>query len=185
VTTREALPEPAADRIPGALRPLHALSVLANRGLAVAAGIALAAMTLFTVLDVVLRGLGRPVAGSFEVIGWLSAVAVSLALGYTQAHRGHVAMTLLTDALRGRGAALLDALNAIAALVLYVIVAWVVIGYGQTLQESGSLSETLKALVYPWVYVVAIGFMALALTLLVDALLALVRLFRPTDRARA
>lgn len=109
---------------------------------------------------------------------------MSLALGYTQAHRGHVAMTLLTDALRGRSAALLETLNAIAALVLYVIVAWVLVGYGQTLQESGSLSETLKALVYPWVYVVAIGFMALALTLLVEALLALVRLFGPAEQAR-
>lgn len=68
MTDQEAT-DPVTDPIPGALRPLHALSVLVNRGLAVVAGISLAAMTLFTTLDVVLRGLGRPVAGSFEVIG--------------------------------------------------------------------------------------------------------------------
>ena len=167
--------------IPGPLRPLHGLSMLLNRGLAVLAGIALAVLTLLTVADVVMRAFGRPIAGSFEVIGWLSAVALALALGYTQAHRGHVAMTLVTDLLRGRGAALLDALNSLAALVLFAIVAWVVIRYGQTLQESGSLSETLKALVYPWVFVVAAGFVVLALTLLVDLLLALARLFGPGE----
>ena len=135
------------------------------------------------VADVVKRALGRPIAGSFEVIGWLSAVALALALGYTQAHRGHVAMTLLTDALPDRGKSALDVLNSAAGLVLFSIVAWVVLRYGQTLQESGSLSETLKALVYPWVYVVAVGFVALALSLLVDTLLALARTVRPAAGA--
>lgn len=171
----------SARRIPGPLRPLHGLSMMLNRGLAVLAGIALAALTLLTVADVVMRAMGRPIAGSFEVIGWLSAVALTLALGHTQAHRGHVAMTLVTDLLRGRSAALVDALNSLAALVLFGIVAWVVIGYAQNLQDSGSLSETLKAVVYPWVYVVAAGFVVLALTLLVDMLLALARLFGPGE----
>jgi TRAP-type C4-dicarboxylate transport system permease small subunit len=165
--------------IPGPLSRLRSLSVLLNRALAAVAGVALVAVTFFTVADVLMRAFGRPIAGSFEVIGWLSAVSLALALGYTQAHRGHVAMTLVTDFLRGRMAALLDAFNALAALALFGLVAWVLVGYGQTLQESGSLSETLKVLVYPWVYVVAAGFVALALTLLVDTLLALVRLLRP------
>jgi TRAP-type C4-dicarboxylate transport system permease small subunit len=175
--TQEALQGP----VPRALRALHALSRLANRGLAAVAGLALVAMTLFTVLDVAMRSLGRPIAGSFEVIGWLSAVALALALGYTQAHRGHVAMTLLTDALRGRAAAFVDFVTSLASLVLFAIVAWVVVRYGQTLHAGGSLSETLKALVYPWVYVVSLGFVALALTLLVDALEALVRIARPVS----
>ncbi len=165
--------------VPGPLRPLRRLSAVLNRGFAGVAGIALVLLTFFTVADVVMRALGRPIAGSFEVIGWLSAVALALALGYTQAHRGHVAMTLLTDALPDRGKSAMDALNSLAALVLFGLVAWVVVRYGQTLQESGSLSETLKALVYPWVYFVALGFVALALTLLVDTLLALAKLFRP------
>ncbi len=165
--------------IPIALRRLHRASVFLNRALAAVAGVALVAVTFFTVADVVMRFFGRPIAGSFEVIGWLSAVSLALALGYTQAHRGHVAMTLVTDLLRGRSAAFLDALNSLAALVLFGLVAWVLVRYGQTLQESGSLSETLKALVYPWVYVVAAGFVSLALTLLLDALIALARVARP------
>src|SRR5690606_28528289 len=130
--------------IPIALRRLHRASALLNRALAAVAGVALVAVTFFTVADVVMRFFGRPIAGSFEVIGWLSAVSLALALGYTQGHRGHVAVTLVTDLLRGRSAAFLDALNSLAALVLFGLVAWVLVRYGQTLQESGSLSETLK-----------------------------------------
>jgi len=171
--------------IPIALRRLHRASALLNRALAAVAGVALVAVTFFTVADVVMRFFGRPIAGSFEVIGWLSAVSLALAVGYTQGHRGHVAVTLVTDLLRGRSAAFLDALNSLAALVLFGLVAWVLVRYGQTLQESGSLSETLKVLVYPWVYVVAAGFVSLALTLLLDALVALARVARPqVDAAR-
>jgi len=168
-------PELRAGRL-RALRPLHAASEVLNRALAAAAGVALIAMMAFTVADVALRSAGRPVAGSFEVIGWLSAVAMALALGYAQLHRGHVAMTLLTDRLNGRAAAFVDALTSLASLALFAAVAWYVVRYGQTLQASGSLSETLKALVHPWVFVVAIGFVGLTLALLVDALRSLARL---------
>lgn len=162
-----------ADGTPGAL---DALAARINRALAVAAGIALAAMMLFTAADVLLRSLGRPVAGSFEVIGWLSASAMALSLGYVQLHRGHVAMTLVSDRLSGRPRALLDAANALLSLALFGAAAWFVVRYAGTLQDSGSLSETLKVIVYPWVYVVGVGFAGLALALLTDLLRCLQRL---------
>ncbi|UCE30974.1 MAG: TRAP transporter small permease subunit [Burkholderiales bacterium] len=151
------------------LRLLERASGIANRALAWFAGLALLAMMLFTVTDVAKRTLGRPVAGSFEVIGWLSASAMSLAVGYAQLHRSHVAMTLLSMRLRGRAAAWVEALTSLLSLGLFVAVAWYVAGYAQVLQATGSLSETLKAIVYPWVYVVALGFTGLVLALLLDA----------------
>ena len=49
----------------------------------------------FTALDVVMRALGRPIAGSVEIIGWLAAASMALVLGDVQVNRGHVAVTLL------------------------------------------------------------------------------------------
>ena len=159
------------------MKALDALSSLMNRAMAAVAGVALIAMMLFTVADMILRGLGRPVAGSYEVIGWLSATAMALALGYAQLHRGHVTIDLVVRMLGPRTRALVDAVVGLASLLLFVAVAWYVGSYGIVLHESGSLSETLKAIVYPWVYVVAVGCAGLALALLADFVRALARAF--------
>lgn len=157
------------------MKALDTLAAFGNRALAIVAGIALIAMMFFTVADMVLRGLGHPVAGSYEVIGWLSAVAMALALGYAQLHKGHVAIDLLVEWLPSRTRAVVDVITTLASLLLFAAVAWYVAGYGLVLHESGSLSETLKAIVYPWVYVVALGCAGLALALLADFVRALAR----------
>lgn len=166
---------------------LERLNASVNRVLAWIAGLALIAMMMFTVADMVLRGFGHPVAGSYEVIGWLSAASMALALGYTQLHRGHVAIDLVVERLPGRGRASVDVATSLMSLLLFTAVAWYVARYGVVLHETGSLSETLKAIVYPWVYVVAIGCAGLALALLVDFLRAVGRLVsgRPTDAPSA
>lgn len=146
-----------------------------DRALTAAAGLAMVAMLLFTAVDVGLRLVGRPIPGSFEVTGWLSAAAMALALGHAQAHRSHVAMTLCSARLRGRAAAALELLNGLMALALFTLVAVHVVGYGHTLQQTGSLSETLRVAVHPWVYVVGIGFAGLVLALAADVIDALRR----------
>ncbi len=162
--------EPAASDKP--LPLLDTFSNIVNRALAFAAGVALAAMMLFSVTDMVLRSVGHTVAGSYEVIGWLSACAMALALGSVQQHRGHVSMDLMVVRFGPRLRAAVELLSSLLSLLLFTTVAWFVTVYGQVLQESGSLSETLRAIVYPWVYVVALGSAGLALALLIDFLRA-------------
>lgn len=158
------------------MRLLERFNERVNGAMAWLAGLALIAMMLFTVADMVLRALGRPVAGSYEVIGWLSAAAMALALGYTQVHRGHVAIDLLTTRLQGPVRAAIELVMSLLALLLFAAVAWYLARYGRVLHQTGSLSETLKAIVYPWVYVVAAGAAGLALALLVDFLKSAMRL---------
>lgn len=156
----------------GPLYLLDRLSFYVNEGLAWTAAFILAAMMLFAVADMVLRGFGITVAGSYEVVGWLSAAAMALALGTVQRHRGHVAMELMVVKLGHRSRAVVEALMALMSLLLFVAVAWYVARYGRVLHETGSLSETLRVIVHPWVYLVAVGCAGLALALLLDFLRA-------------
>ena len=163
--------QPGADVAPGGvIHLLDRASALLNEGLAWAAAAMLGAMMLFSVADMVMRGFGVTVAGSYEVIGWLSAAAMALALGTVQRHKGHVAMELVVVKMGRRSRALTDASMALISLVLFAIVAFYVVRYGRVLHETGSLSETLRIIVYPWVYVVALGCAGLTLALLVDFL---------------
>lgn len=159
------------------LRTLDVVCGTVNRAMAWFAGLALVAMMFFIVGDVVLRTMGRPVAGSFEIIGWLSASAMALSLGYVQMHRGHVAMTLITARQQGRVLAALEVVTHAVSLLLFAVVVWYVGRYGLTLYETGSLSETLRVVVYPWVVLVGVGFAGLTLALFLDVVRAIVRLF--------
>ncbi len=163
--------QPGAGAAPGGV--IHLLDraiFFLNEGLAWAAAALLGAMMLFSVTDMVMRGLGVTVAGSYEVIGWLSAAAMALALGTVQRHKGHVAMELAVVKMGRRSRALTETVMALISLALFAIVAFHVARYGRVLHETGSLSETLRVIVYPWVYVVALGCAGLTLALLVDFL---------------
>ena len=53
---------------------------------------------------------------------------------------------------------------------LFVVVTWNVFLHAGVLWETGSLSETMKVIVYPWVYLVSLGCAGLTLALFVDFL---------------
>ncbi|WP_418317074.1 TRAP transporter small permease [Piscinibacter sakaiensis] len=173
-TTGAATPRTAEAGLPpdGPLPPLDRLIRVINRALVFLAGIALAAMMLVAVADMVLRRFGITMAGSYEVIGWLSAAAMALALGAVQQQRGHVGIELVIDRLGPKLRSAVDLLMSLLALLLFAATSWYLTAYGFTLQETGSLSETLRAVVYPWVYVVAAGAAGLTLALLADFLRA-------------
>jgi TRAP-type C4-dicarboxylate transport system permease small subunit len=169
--------QPGAGGAPGGV--VHALdraSAWLNEGLARGAALMLGAMMLFSVVDMVARGFGVTIAGSYEVIGWMSAAAMALALGTVQRHKGHVAMELFVVKLGSRNRALVEAAMALMSLALFAVTAFYVMRYGRTLHETGSMSETLRVIVYPWVYVVGLGCTGLTLALLVDLLRSLAAL---------
>jgi len=154
------------------LHLLDRLDSYVNEGLAWAAGLTLGLMMVFAVADMVLRGFGITVAGSYEVIGWLSAAAMALALGTVQRHRGHVAMELVVVKLGHLSRAVVEMLTSLGSLLLFAAATWYVARYGRVLHETGSLSETLRVIVHPWVYLVAVGCAGLTLALLLDFLRA-------------
>ncbi|UCD80283.1 MAG: TRAP transporter small permease [Desulfobacterales bacterium] len=149
---------------------LDRYSSILNRWLAFVAGFSMVAMVLVTVGEMVLRMFGRPMAGTIETIGWLAAVTTAFALGYTQVHQGHVSIDLFTRRLGSRSQVAVSMLVNLISAALFVIVTWNVFRYAGVLRETGSLSETMKVIVYPWVYLVSLGCAGLTLALLVDFL---------------
>ena len=147
---------------------LDRISALLNKGLAFVAGCCLIAMMLVTVGEMVSRMFGNPMAGTVETIGWLAAVTTAFALGYTQIHQGHVSIDLFTNRLNPRLRAVINILVYLASTALFMVVTWNIFRHADVLKQSGSLSETMKVIVYPWVYLVSLGCAGLTLALLVD-----------------
>lgn len=152
----------------GLIRLLERASAGLNKVLVWIAALMLGAMMLFAVADMIARQAGVAFGGSYEVIGWMSAAAMALALGTVQRDKGHVAMDLFVARLGRRSRALVDASMAALSFALFATVSFTVLRYGLVLHDSGSMSETLRVIVYPWVYVVGAGCAGLALALLAD-----------------
>ena len=147
---------------------LNRFNTVLNRGLAFVAGLSLIAMMLVTVGEMAFRMFGHPMAGTVETIGWLAAVTTAFALGYTQINQGHVSIDLFINRIAPRPRATVSMLVHLASTVLFMVITWNVFRHAGVLKQSGSLSETMKVIVYPWVYLVSLGCAGLTLALLID-----------------
>ena len=125
---------------------------------------------LLTCADVVMRFFGRPIPGTYELVGYFGAVIVAFALAYTSVERGHIAVTMLVDHLPRRPRHVVEALGAMAGAALFGLLAWQSLVYAADLRESGDVSLTLGVPTWPFVSCIVAGSAVLALVLLVDAL---------------
>ena len=63
------------------------------------AGVVLALMMAVTLVDVILRNLGRPIVGILEIISFCGAVVVGFALPYATWRKAHVCVDTLVEKL--------------------------------------------------------------------------------------
>lgn len=132
------------------------------------AGAAIVAMTLLTTADVVLRLFRLPIPGTYELVSFFSAVSVSFAMAHTCVEKGHIAVSVLVQNLPPRGQALIDSLTSALSLLLFALIAWRSILYGENLRLAGEISPTLQLPFYPFVFGIGISSAAVCLVLLAE-----------------
>ncbi|MBU4277325.1 MAG: TRAP transporter small permease [Proteobacteria bacterium] len=106
-------------------------------------GLCLVAMMALTCLDVVLRATGSPLEGAVELVAWLGALVLALALPQTQARHGHVGLMSLVQRLPRRSSATVQTLAAGGSLALCGAAAWQSWVYAGQLMASNEISMTL------------------------------------------
>jgi TRAP-type C4-dicarboxylate transport system permease small subunit len=153
---------------------LEALNAYINKALVVLGGIAILALMTLATGNVVLRTFHLPFRGTYEIVSFLGAVVIAFALGFTQKAKSNIVVDILSEKFPSALASVLDKLANIVIMVFFLIVAWQVYVYGMKIYESHEVSETLKVIFYPFVFMVSLGFAALSFTGFVDLLKALV-----------
>jgi TRAP-type C4-dicarboxylate transport system permease small subunit len=146
------------------------------------AGAAIVSMMLLTCIDVVLRlavtayheyhwvflAPFRPIAGTYELVCFMGAVAVSFAMAHTSVERGHVAVSLVVRLLPERTQGLIDTITSGFGFILFALLTWRSVLYGNHLRASGEVSLTLQLPFYPFVYGIGFAAAVVCLVLLVD-----------------
>ncbi len=147
---------------------LERFSELLRRGLMIAGGVSLLALTLLATMNVALRIFQIPVGGTYEVVSFLGAIVTAGALGYTQKRKDHIVVDILSEKFPAPVKRVLDRVSYTITFLFFSVVSWQTFVYGKRLLRTGELSETLKIAYYPFVFLVGIGFAVLALTILLD-----------------
>ena len=133
-------------------------------------GTFLVAMVLLTCANIFSRNVWVPIKGTFELMGYFGAVVTAFALGYTQFHKGHIAVDVLINTFSDKTRKLLQIVNNGVCSVFFGIAAWQIAVKANTLMNTGEVTETLRIIYYPFTYAVAFGCLVLALVMLTDLL---------------
>lgn len=146
-----------------------------NRVLMTIGGVALLCLMLVAAGNVLLRVIGYPVHGAVEIEGFLGAILIAFALSESQKKGDHIMVEIFNKKFPPALLLAIESFKLIVCIGFFAIVAWQVYLWGARVKESGELSETLKIAYYPIVFCVAIGFVALVIQLVLQAVLTVAR----------
>jgi len=140
--------------------------------LGIVAAAAIFFMMALTCADVFLRLFRMPIPGTYEIVSFMGAVAVSFAVAHTSVEKGHVAVDLVVQLFPERAKAVIEGIIAGFGIILFALIAWQSVIYGLDCQRSGEVSLTLQMPFYPIIYGVALGAVIECLVLIVDLVTA-------------
>lgn len=149
---------------------LEKISNLLNKGFIWIGGAALLSMIGIACANMILRPLGAPLKGAYELVGFLGALSVAFALGYAQITKAHIAVDILSTRYSKRTLKMMEVISSFFCMIFFVLVAWQVAVFATTIWKRGETSETLRIIYHPFVYAVAVCCALLAFVLFVDFL---------------
>lgn len=152
------------------INTLDAFSQRMSRWLAALAGLFLVAMMLLACANMVLRAFKMPVQGTFELMGFLGAVATAFSLAYAQTNKAHISVGLLMKHFPRKVRAAMDAGMSLISCAFFVLAGAETGKWAAFLVNTGELSETLRIIYHPFVFATALGCLAMAFVLFVDFL---------------
>ncbi len=135
--------------------------------------VALAAAMLIIVANIILREVWKPLPGTVEVVEIMGALLLSLGVAYCAVDKGHIAVGILVDKLPELKEAVVELVVSAISFFFASLLAWEMASYATSMMQRGYTTGHLLIPLYPFIYVVAFGFLMLALVLLRDILEAI------------
>ncbi len=142
------------------------------------AGAAIIGMMAITCGDVALRYFRMPIPGTYELVSFLGAIAISFAIAHTSVEKGHVAVSFVVGKLPEKVKAGIRVVTGFFGLALFAAISWQSCLYAHELWASGELSPTMKIPFYPIVYGISFATGTVCLVLLADCANNLGKVFK-------
>ncbi len=131
--------------------------VLLVRGMTVLAGVSLAVLAAVTCADVLVRAVGAPVKGGYDLARVLGALTIACGVPLTTAVKGHVAIEYFFHKLNRTGRVVVDSVMRLLSIGMFAFAAKQCVVHGSRFLRSGEVTATLELPVFwvPWVMAAA------------------------------
>lgn len=123
-------------------------------------------MMLVITLSVILRTLDRPLLGDYIIVELLMVILVATGLAYTQQIKGHIAIGLLVDRFSKKRQEVLDIIAYFLTFLVCIFTSIVNLIVGINRFEDQRLLQIVNIPIYPFIFIVALGFLAWGLVAL-------------------
>lgn len=129
----------------------------------------LVAMMVFMTVDIALRNIADIVIwGVFEIVELMCGIFVSFALAYCASQRGHIRITLVLSRLPRMVQRVTNSITAVISIVVVALLAWQAWEQGFDIERSGAETVTWFIPIYPFYFVLFVGFVLFALVWIVQ-----------------
>lgn len=131
------------------------------------AGWIMIAVMFLVVSNVILREIFKsPILGTYEYVGFLTAMFIGLAIAYCALQNFHIAVGFLLEKFHPKVQGVVEVFTGVVSLVFLALSAWHIADFAGSMIGSGEVSPTTRTPFYPVIYVVAFGFLTLCLVVL-------------------
>ena len=125
-------------------------------------GFAMAAIMILITGNVLLRMTGNPINGTVEWVQFLQATSIGLTIAFCGLQGEHITINLFVDKLPRKARFVIDIFVNILILVFVLLTAWVMVGSGVSMRDSGHVGMVTRIPFYPFIYIIAFGFLIYA-----------------------
>jgi len=148
----------------GFLKIVERLNVI----LRIVAGAAITFAMLITIVDIILRTVGYPIFGTYEIVGFSGAFIVGCAIPLASWSRNHVYMEFLLEKFPKKGRNLLNAITRVVCIALFLLIAINLFRVASRFVVSGLVSTTLQLPIHPFAYALGVCCIIQCVVLLCD-----------------
>lgn len=119
------------------------------------------------VINILLRGIFKlPILGTYEYVGYLSVVTISLALAHCAVTHGHIAVDFLVTKLSKTAQFRIRILMKSLTLFFLFSASWHIFSYGLRTLNAKTVSTTTQIPLYPFIFITALGMLMLSFAII-------------------
>lgn len=118
------------------------------------AGLVLTLMMLLTVADVILRYLGHPIPGTYELVALGGALVIGFSIPQTSIVRGHVYVEFLIEKMEKARRSVVLIFTKILILLLFIAFTIYLYKVGTEMSGTGEVTQILELPIYPICFMV-------------------------------
>lgn len=135
------------------------------------AGLCIFSVMLLVVGNIIMRTVFKqPILGTYELVGFLTATGVALALAYCAFQNGHIAVSFILERFPAKFQTSVEIIVNAASLLFWAGAVWSLTRYAGAMKLKGLVSPSAEIPVYPFIYLVAFGLAGLCLVQLFKTL---------------